>query len=113
MKEATARTVANVVVGAAAVGAAVVVLRTPALRRLAFGLVRTAVVTGLPAWLAREVSQAWQAADTRVDIPEDVPDGVAPQPPGDGFPAPGPATGEPSDFRAQNLDIPGVTGSPA
>ena len=59
MKEETARTVANVVVAAAAVGAAVVTLRTPALRRLAFGLARTAITVGIPAWLSREVRQAW------------------------------------------------------
>lgn len=59
MKEDTARTVANVLMGAAALGAAVVILRTPSLRRLAFGLARTAVVSGIPAWLAREVTRAW------------------------------------------------------
>jgi len=55
----TARTVANVILGAAALGAAVVVLRTPPLRRLAFGLARTALTVGLPVWLSREVKQAW------------------------------------------------------
>jgi hypothetical protein len=60
MREETARTVANVIVGAAAIGAAVVILRTPQLRRLAFGLARTAIVTGIPAWLTREVKQAWK-----------------------------------------------------
>jgi hypothetical protein len=59
----TARTIANVVVGAAVLGAAVVILRTPTLRRLAFGLARTAIVTGIPAWLTREVKQAWQASE--------------------------------------------------
>ncbi len=65
MKEETARTVANVVVGAAAVGAAVIILRTPALRRLAFGLARTAIITGIPAWLAREVHQAWALSENQ------------------------------------------------
>ena len=65
MREETARTIANVVVGAAVLGAAVVILRTPALRRLAFGLARTAIVTGIPAWLTREVREAWQASDRR------------------------------------------------
>lgn len=54
MREETARTVANVVIGAAAIGAAVVILRVPTLRRLAFGLARTAVMTAIPAWLMRE-----------------------------------------------------------
>lgn len=60
MREETARTIANVVVAAAAVGAAVVILRTPPLRRLAFGLARTAITVGLPAWITREVRQAWE-----------------------------------------------------
>jgi hypothetical protein len=59
MKEETARTVANVVLAAAAVGAAVVVLRVPALRRMAVGLTVTALTTQVPTWLRQEVSQAW------------------------------------------------------
>jgi hypothetical protein len=59
LDEDTARTVANVVVGAAALGAAVLILRTPTLRRLAFGLARTAVMVSIPAWLSREVQTAW------------------------------------------------------
>jgi hypothetical protein len=55
----TARTLANVILGAAALGAAVVVLRTPPLRRLAVGLARTAVTVTLPVWLSRELKQAW------------------------------------------------------
>ena len=109
MTEQTARTVANVVVGAAALGAVVVIVRTPALRRLAFGLARTALVTGIPAWLTREVRQAWQASDARPAAAEDPPAGVAPQPAGDGFPAPAPALpGDRAEFTAQNLQIPGV-----
>ena len=66
MKEETARTVANIAIGAAAIGAAVVVLRVPALRRLAFGLARTAVTTGIPAWIANEVRASWaDSARTR------------------------------------------------
>jgi hypothetical protein len=59
LDEDTARTVANVVVGAAALGAAVLILRTPALRRLAFGLARTALTVSIPAWLSHEVQTAW------------------------------------------------------
>lgn len=73
MTEETARSIANVVVGAAVLGAAVVILRTPTLRRLAFGLARTAVVTGIPAWLTREVKEAWQASERRSASPEDPP----------------------------------------
>ncbi|MEX1130184.1 MAG: hypothetical protein WD227_03940 [Vicinamibacterales bacterium] len=61
----TARTLANVILGAAALGAAVVVLRTPSLRRLAFGLARTAVTVTLPVWLSREVKQAWTDSGAR------------------------------------------------
>ena len=77
MREETARTIANVVVGAVVVAAAVVIVRTPTLRRLAFGLARPAIVTGIPAWLAREVKEAWQAS-------------------GHGRPAPGDPPGRPS-----------------
>lgn len=65
MKEETARTAANVILTAAAIGAAIVVLRVPTLRRLAFGLARTAIVTGIPAWLGREVQQAWQTSQPK------------------------------------------------
>ena len=63
MREDTARTVANVVLVAAAVGAAVVVLRVPALRKMALGLAATALTTQLPAWLQHQVTQAWHASD--------------------------------------------------
>jgi hypothetical protein len=59
VKEETARTVANIAIGAAAIGAAVVILRVPALRRLAFGLAKTAITTGIPAWIANEVRTSW------------------------------------------------------
>lgn len=65
MKEDTARTVANVVLAAAAVGAAIVVLRVPALRKMALGLAATALTTQLPAWLRQEVTQAWQHSGQR------------------------------------------------
>lgn len=113
MKEETARTVANVVMGAAAIGAAVVILRTPALRKVALGLARTAVVTMIPAWLTREVTAAWQASDTRVALRDDTPEGVAPQPPGDRFPAPSPVHEDPAGVARDDVDIPGATRSPA
>jgi hypothetical protein len=67
MREDTARTVANIVIGAAAIGAAVVVLRVPALRRLALGLARTAITGGIPAWVANEVRTAWAESGRRGD----------------------------------------------
>ena len=63
MREETARTAANVIMATAAIGAAVVVLRTPALRRLAFGLARTAITTGIPVWLSREIKVAWENSE--------------------------------------------------
>jgi len=67
LREETARTVANIVLATAAIGAAVVVLRTPSLRRLAVGLARTALTTTLPIWLSREVKQAWDASAPAAD----------------------------------------------
>ena len=78
LDEDRARTVANVVIGAAALGAAVVVLRTPALRRLAFGLARTALTVTIPAWLSREVRQAWTDSERRAQAaPPQAPSGPA------------------------------------
>ena len=65
MTEHTARQVANVVIGAGAVGAAVLVLKTPSLRRLAVGLAVTALTTSLPLWLRNEVQQAWSESARR------------------------------------------------
>jgi len=60
-----ANQVANVVIAAAVTGAAVVVLRNPALRRLAWRLAVTAVTGMLPAWIGREVRQGWVASGRR------------------------------------------------
>jgi hypothetical protein len=65
MTERTARTVANVVIGAAAVGAAYIVVRTPSLRRLAIGLAMTGLTRGLPAWVTREAQHAWSQSARR------------------------------------------------
>jgi uncharacterized protein (DUF2236 family) len=62
MTEDTARIVANLILGAAAVGAAYYIVRTPPLRRLAWRLAVTAATGTLPAWFTRELRQAW--ADT-------------------------------------------------
>jgi hypothetical protein len=59
MTEDSARKVANVILGAAALGAAYIVVSTPQLRRLAWRLARTALTGTLPAWLGKEVHQAW------------------------------------------------------
>jgi hypothetical protein len=59
MTEQTAQRIANVALGAAALGAAYVIVRTPALRRVAIGLGMTALTGAIPAWLAREAQHAW------------------------------------------------------
>jgi hypothetical protein len=59
MTPATTERVANVIIGAAVIGAAVVVLRTPSLRRLAWQLAKTTLAGTAPGWLGREVQQAW------------------------------------------------------
>ena len=48
MTEETAKRVANVALGVAAVGAAYFVARTPPLRRMALGLAMTALTGALP-----------------------------------------------------------------
>lgn len=65
MQQEQARAVANVLLTAAAVGAAYYVIRTPALRRLAWGLAVTALTTTLPNWFRREVQQAWAESGRR------------------------------------------------
>lgn len=59
MTEESARKVANVILGAAAVGAAYVVATNPLLRRFVWRLARTALTGTLPAWLGKEVHEAW------------------------------------------------------
>lgn len=59
MNENSARTAANLVLAAAALGAAYVVLRTPPLRRRAWQLAKAGLTGALPGWLAREIREAW------------------------------------------------------
>jgi len=60
MTEQQARTTANVVMIAAAAGAAYYVLRTPPLRRVAWQLARTWVRGPLAVWAVTEVRRAWE-----------------------------------------------------
>lgn len=60
MTEHQAERIANVVIGVAAIGAAVYILKTPALRRLAWGLARTALTASGPAWLIAETRRGWK-----------------------------------------------------
>jgi len=65
MTEESAKKVANVALGIAAVGAAYFVARTPHLRRMALGLAMSALTGALPAWLAREAQHAWMVSGRR------------------------------------------------
>lgn len=58
MTEARAETIANILIGTAAVGAAYYVLRKPALRRSALRMARKAIAAAGP-WLVAEATQAW------------------------------------------------------
>jgi hypothetical protein len=60
MTDDQARRIANVVIGAAAAGAAIYVLRTPPLRRLAWRLAVTAVTGPVAAWFMAELRTAWE-----------------------------------------------------
>ncbi len=62
MTDATARTVANVVLASAAVAATYVVLTRPPLRRLAFRAVRLWLGATIPVYLANEARLAWMEA---------------------------------------------------
>jgi hypothetical protein len=62
MTEETANKVANVVLAAAAVAAAYAIIRTPPLRRVAGGLLLAAVTGTVPAWMNREIREAWNAS---------------------------------------------------
>ena len=61
MTERQAERVANVVLGLAVAGAAYYILKTPPLRRIAWGLLRTAVAGSGPAWLIAETRRGWDA----------------------------------------------------
>lgn len=61
MTEHQAERVANVVIGLAVAGAAYYILKTPQLRRIAWGLLRTAVAGSGPAWLIAETKRGWDA----------------------------------------------------
>jgi hypothetical protein len=65
MTEQTAQKIANVALGAAAVGAVYLIAKRPPLRRFAVGLAITAVTGALPAWLSRELQHAWMESGRR------------------------------------------------
>jgi len=65
MTNEQANRVANAVIAVAAVGAAVVILKTPTLRRLAWRFAVTAVTGMVPAWIGREVRHGWAESGRR------------------------------------------------
>ena len=66
MTEAQARRVANVILVSAGVAAAVVVITTPPLRRLALNALRQWLGgASVPAYLAGELRRAWMASGTQ------------------------------------------------
>jgi uncharacterized protein (DUF2236 family) len=72
MNESSAQNLANLLIGAAVVGAAYYVVRTPSLRRLAWRLAVTAATGSLPVWLRQEVQRGWTESGRRLD-PEQTP----------------------------------------
>jgi hypothetical protein len=65
MTEESARTIANIVIGAAAVGAAIYIAKTPPLRRIAGRVLAMAVTGTLPAWFRGELQRAWAESGQR------------------------------------------------
>jgi hypothetical protein len=59
MTQQQAQRVATVLIGAAAVGAAYVILRKPGLRRLVWQMARRTIAPTAAAWLMTETRTAW------------------------------------------------------
>jgi hypothetical protein len=66
MTENQARTAANIIMAAAAVGAAVFVLRNPKLRRMAWQLARQYATGPLAVWSAGTVRTSWDASGSGI-----------------------------------------------
>jgi hypothetical protein len=69
MTEQQARRVADAVIAVAAIGAAIVVLRSPKLRRMAWQLARQHAGGPLAVWAATTTRQAWDESATRRMMP--------------------------------------------
>jgi hypothetical protein len=69
MTQSSAEKLANVMIGAAVIGAAAYVLKTPQLRRLAWQLSLVALTGMLPAWINQEIRGAWEASGQQADAP--------------------------------------------
>lgn len=66
MTQANADKVANVLIGAALAGAAVYIVKTPQLRRIAWRLAVAALTGTIPAWLVQEARAGWQASAPKI-----------------------------------------------
>ena len=62
MTQSAADKIANVVMGAVALGATYYVLKTPPLRRLAWQLTLATVTGIVPAWITQEIRASWDAS---------------------------------------------------
>jgi len=72
MTEQQARTAANVIMAAAAIGAAVAVVRSPSLRRLVWRIARQYASGPVAAFLATTVHDAWEESAPRGPRPASV-----------------------------------------
>ncbi len=62
MTERTANAIADGVLVAAVLGAGYALWRVPRLRRMAAGLLLASVTGAVPAWITRELQDAWTAS---------------------------------------------------
>lgn len=69
MTQSSAEKTANLLMVAAAIGAAVYVLKTPHLRRLAWQLSLATMTGMLPAWINREIRAGWDASGQPLNAP--------------------------------------------
>ena len=68
MNEQQARTTANVIMTVAVMGAAVMVLRSPSLRKLAWRLAREYGGAPLAVFLAKSLHDAWEQSGRRPSV---------------------------------------------
>jgi len=71
--EQQARTTANVLMAAAALGAAVIVLRNPKLRRITWQMARQYASGPLALWMTAMVRDAWEDSAAATRVPADGP----------------------------------------
>jgi hypothetical protein len=62
LTERTANAIADGILVAAVVGAGYAVWRVPRLRRMAAGLLLASLTGAVPAWISRELQEAWAAS---------------------------------------------------